>query len=62
MSFYFFDSSGLVKRYSIETGSNRVFRTLRPSAGHTIFVARITVAETVAALARKRKGKYLTSS
>ena len=60
MSSYFFDSSATVKRYSIETGSKWVFGVLRPSAGNTIFVARITGAETIAALARKRKGKHLT--
>ena len=60
MPSYFFDSSGLVKRYAIETGSKWVFGILRPSAGNTIFVARITGAETVAALERKRKGNRLT--
>lgn len=62
MASYFFDSSATVKRYTIETGSKWVFRILRPSAGNTIFVARITGAETVAALARKRKGKHLTAA
>ena len=57
----FFDSSGTVKRYAIETGSKWVFDVLRPSAGNSIFVASITGAEVVAALARKRKGKRLTS-
>jgi uncharacterized protein len=61
MPSYFFDSSATVKRYAIEIGSKWVFGILRPSAGNTIFVARITGAETVAALARKRKGKYLTA-
>lgn len=60
MPSYFFDSSATVKRYAIETGSKWVFGILRPSAGNTIFVARITGAETVAALARKRKGNLLT--
>ncbi len=60
MPLYFFDSSATVKRYSIEVGSKWVFGVLRPSAGNTIFVAHITGAETVAALARKRKGNHLT--
>ncbi len=60
MPSYFFDSSATVKRYAIESGSKWVFGILRPSAGNTIFVARITGAETVAALARKRKGNRLT--
>lgn len=61
MAAYFFDSSATVKRYAIEIGSKWVFAHLRPSAGNVIFVAWITGAETVAALARKRKGNYLTS-
>ena len=61
MAAYFFDSSATVKRYALETGSSWVFSIVRPSAGHIIFVARITGAETVAALARKRKGKHLTA-
>ena len=40
---------------------NGVFDILRPSAGNSLFVASITGAEVVAALARKRKGKRLTS-
>jgi uncharacterized protein len=60
MAVYFFDSSATVKRYAVETGSKWVFGVLRPSAGNTIFVARITGAETVAALARKHKGNLLT--
>src|SRR5438132_9489832 len=61
MSSFLFDSSATVKRYAIETGSKWVFDILRPSAGNAIFVAGITGAEVVAALARKRKGKRLTS-
>lgn len=62
MPLYFFDSSATVKRYSIEVGSEWVFGVLRPSAGHTVFVAHMTGAETVAALARKRKGNHLTEA
>ena len=61
MSAFLFDSSATVKRYAIETGSKWVFDILRPSAGNSIFVAGITGAEVVAALARKRKAKSLTS-
>ncbi len=57
---YFFDSSACVKRFSIETGSKWVVVRIRPSTGNIIFVARITGAETIAALARKRKGNRLT--
>jgi hypothetical protein len=60
MSAYFLDSSAAVKRYSVESGSKWIFGILRPSAKNTIFVARITGAETVAAVARKRKGNRLS--
>lgn len=60
MALYFFDSSAVVKRYSVEAGSKWTFDVLRPSAGHTIFVAAVTGVETVAALARKRRGNRLT--
>src|SRR5260370_42668566 len=62
MSSFLFDSSATVKRYAIETGSKWVFDILRPSAGNSIFVAGVTGAEVVAALARKRKGKSLTAA
>lgn len=60
MPLYFLDSSALVKRYSIEAGSKWIFALLRPSAGNTALVAHISGPETVAALARKRKGGHLT--
>src|SRR6266404_4771637 len=62
MATYFFDSSTIVKRYSVEKGSRWVFSVQRPSGQNTIFVARITGAEVVAALARKRKGRVLDRS
>lgn len=62
MASYFFDSSSIVKRYVIEPGSKWVFEVLRPSAGNSIFVARIAGAEVISALARKRKGLILTTA
>src|SRR5438552_4000342 len=61
MPAYLFDSSAAVKRYAIESGFRWVFSILRPSAANSVFVARITGAEVVAALARKRKGQHLTA-
>lgn len=59
MAVYFLDSSGLVKRYVFETGSQWILDLVRPSANNLIYVARITGVEVVAALARKRKGNRL---
>lgn len=56
MAAYFLDSSALVKRYVIETGTARVRRLTHRQAGHVIFVARITAVEVTAAVARRRKG------
>ncbi len=60
MSAYFFDSSGLVKRYLNETGSNWVIGLFKPSAKNTTLVARIAGVEVVSAIARKRKGVKIT--
>lgn len=60
MNAYFFDSSGLVKRYLNETGSKWVISLFKPSAKNSIFVARIAGVEVVSAIARKRKGLKIT--
>jgi predicted nucleic acid-binding protein len=60
MAAYFLDTSALVKRYATETGTAWVTGLIAPSAGNLILVARITGVETVAAIARKRKGNLLS--
>lgn len=60
MAAYFLDTSALVKRYAAETGTTWVTGLIAPSAGNLILVARITGVETVAAIARKRKGNRLS--
>src|SRR5438270_11459436 len=60
MAAYFLDSSALVKRYAAETGTAWVKGLIDPAAGTLVLVARITGVETVAALARKRKGDLLS--
>ncbi|MGI8494622.1 MAG: type II toxin-antitoxin system VapC family toxin [Pyrinomonadaceae bacterium] len=62
MSAYFFDSSGLVKRYIAETGSKWVIGLLKPSADNGIFIASITGVEVVSAIARRRKGLSLSQA
>ena len=52
MGHYYFDSSALVKRYVIETGTDWV-NGLYADFDHTIYLARITGAEIVAALFRR---------
>ncbi len=62
MAAYFLDSSALVKRYVTETGSAWITGLLDPSARNRLYVARITGAEVVAALARKERGQHLSST
>ncbi len=55
MAAYFFDSSALIKRFSLEAGSRWVLKLLRPSTGHSIYIVRITPAEVIAGLARQNR-------
>ncbi len=62
MADYFFDSSGLAKRYISEIGSIWVETIIEPASGNSIFVANITGVEVVSAIARRvRSGKLLAS-
>ncbi|WP_152054212.1 type II toxin-antitoxin system VapC family toxin [Tautonia marina] len=56
MAFYFLDTSALVKRYVQETGTAWLQSFCQPAAGHTLFLARITLAEMVAAITRRERG------
>jgi predicted nucleic acid-binding protein len=58
---YFVDSSALVKRYVIETGTAWVRRLTRRSPSTVIYIARITAVEVTSAVARRRKDRTLTS-
>ena len=58
---YFVDSSGLVKRYVREVGTAWVRRLTRRSPSTVIYIARITAVEVTSAVARRRKGRTLTS-
>lgn len=60
MSAYFFDTSGLVKRFSREIGTAWTINLLKPSGRNTIYIARITTVEVVSALTRRARGGSLT--
>lgn len=51
MSAYFFDSSAIVKRFSVESGTNFVIDLVKPSAKNAIYVSEIALAEIVSAIA-----------
>lgn len=55
MAVYFFDSSGLAKRYLSETGTAWVLSLTDPAAGNDCYVARIAGAEVVSAVARRER-------
>ncbi len=55
MAAYFFDTSALVKRYATETGTAWVTALLDPAARNHVFVARITGAEMISAIMRKKR-------
>ena len=62
MAALFIDSSCLVKRYILETGTVWVINQLRPSAANRIFVANITGIEVSSALARRVKNKSISQT
>ena len=62
MAVYFFDTSGAVKRYVQETGTAWIQALTAPAAGHTHFLARITLPETVAAITRRERGGHLAAA
>ena len=60
MAVYFLDSSALVKRYVRETGSTWVLGVADPVAANRLYVAGITGAEVVSALARRARSGSLS--
>jgi len=55
VSHFYLDASAVVKRYSPETGSVWVKALTDPTAGHTLVLGEITIAEVAAALAAKHR-------
>lgn len=62
MTAFYFDSSALVKRYSIETGSKFVINLARPSAKNRFYSAKITEVEVCSTISRKQKGLTLSAA
>ena len=50
---FFFDSSGIVKRYANEMGTDWVRSITSPNANNIIVISEITAVEVIAALSRK---------
>ena len=62
MDVYFFDSSGIVKRYVNERGTTWVIGVTAPATGNRIYVARITGVEVVSAITRRLRSRSLSAS
>jgi uncharacterized protein len=62
MAVYFFDSSALVKRYTPEDGTKWVQALTDPAVGNDIYIARITGAETIAAIRKKVRNRQVDES
>jgi hypothetical protein len=59
---YFVDSSALVKRYVLETGTPWIRRPTRHNPSTVMHIAHITAVEVTCAVARRRKGKTITTA
>ncbi len=62
MADYFFDTSALVKRHVTEVGSLWVRSLTVAKAAHTLYIARITAVEMVAAITRRQRGGSLSAA
>ncbi len=61
MAVYFLDTSTIVKRYVQEIGTAWVQALAAPTNGHSLFLVRIALAETVAAVTRRERGGFLSA-
>jgi predicted nucleic acid-binding protein len=57
---YYLDTSTVLKRYVLETGTAWVQALAAPAARHSLFIVRITLAEMVAAITRRERGGTIT--
>jgi len=62
MARYFFDSSGIVKRYISETGTAWIQNLCLPSRGNDLYAAHVTGAEAVAAIMRRTRRGEISST
>lgn len=61
MEVFFIDTSALMKRYALETGSRWVIDRIRPAPQRSVYLSSITVVEIASAVARRQKGGSLTT-
>lgn len=62
MAVYYLDTSAVVKRYALETGSNWVVALTSATSDHDIFVSRLAGPEMIAAIFRKAKVREISQA
>jgi predicted nucleic acid-binding protein len=62
MAAYFFDTSGIVKRYIQETGTAWVQAVTDPAAAIAIYLARISAVEVTSAAIRRQRAGHLSAA
>lgn len=62
MASYFFDSSGVVKRYVAEIGTAWVSGIMRPCSRNLLHLARLTGVEVVSAIVRRTRSGSLSAT
>ena len=62
MAVYFCDSSAIVKCYVYETGSTWIAAMVDATAGHRIYIARITGVEVISAITRRARHSDIAAS
>jgi uncharacterized protein len=60
MAAYFFDTSAIVKRYVVETGTPWVRATVNPAAANAVYLARLSAVEMASAVTRRQRGGFLS--
>lgn len=61
MTAYFLDSSALVERSALETGTTWVRQFCNPANNHVLLIASVTLVEVAAALAKKQRSREITA-
>lgn len=62
MAVYFFDTSAIVKRYVIETGTPWVRAIADPAISNSLYLCRTTAVELTSAVTRRQRGGAITAA
>jgi predicted nucleic acid-binding protein len=61
MADYYFDSSAVVKKYVVESGTPWVLKLLKPSSANTVYVSQLTAVEVISAFSRRLRAGQTSS-